>query len=112
MLYKYIITSIILRTFQFKIFINFILVFSLTKIIPLFHFVSLEKLDVSNNCLSGKFIVMYNSFLNNRLLSFCSKYGKALFWVDELMAFTNNISIQNGVEQEKFPLPSQAKPEN
>nr|XP_017535822.2 leucine-rich repeat and IQ domain-containing protein 1 isoform X1 [Manis javanica]XP_017535823.2 leucine-rich repeat and IQ domain-containing protein 1 isoform X1 [Manis javanica] len=25
---------------------------SLTKIIPLFHFVSLEKLDVSNNCLS------------------------------------------------------------
>uniref|UniRef100_A0A8C0HYH4 Leucine rich repeats and IQ motif containing 1 n=1 Tax=Balaenoptera musculus TaxID=9771 RepID=A0A8C0HYH4_BALMU len=39
---------------------------SLTKIIPLFHFVSLEKLDVSNNCLSGKFIVICNCFLNNR----------------------------------------------
>lgn len=29
-------------------------VFSLTKIIPLSHFISLEILDVSNNCLSGK----------------------------------------------------------
>ena len=75
-IYYCIITSIILRTLQFKFSLNSILVFSLTKIVPLFHFVSLEKLDVSNNCLSGKFIKIHSCFSNNILLGFCSKYGR------------------------------------
>lgn len=61
---------------------------------------------MSNNCLSGKFIIIHSCFSNIRLLGFCSKYGKEMFWVD-----VYNIPIPNGVEEENFPF-SQTGPEN
>ncbi|XP_032973456.1 leucine-rich repeat and IQ domain-containing protein 1 isoform X2 [Rhinolophus ferrumequinum] len=72
---------------------------SLTKIIPLFHFVSLEKLDVSNNCLSDLTSVI-NGF--NACYSLCelTLMGNPLLqeinWRHSLLKTLPALRILNG----------------
>ncbi|XP_011789529.1 PREDICTED: LOW QUALITY PROTEIN: leucine-rich repeat and IQ domain-containing protein 1 [Colobus angolensis palliatus] len=72
---------------------------SLTKIVPLFHFVSLEKLDVSHNCLSDLKSVMkwFDACYSLRELSLT---GNPLLqetnWRDSLLKVLPDLRILNG----------------
>uniref|UniRef100_A0A2K5XNJ0 Leucine rich repeats and IQ motif containing 1 n=1 Tax=Mandrillus leucophaeus TaxID=9568 RepID=A0A2K5XNJ0_MANLE len=72
---------------------------SLTKIVPLFHFVSLEKLDVSHNCLSDlkSVIKWFDACYSLRALSLT---GNPLLqetnWRDSLLKVLPDLRILNG----------------
>ncbi|XP_025258371.1 leucine-rich repeat and IQ domain-containing protein 1 [Theropithecus gelada] len=72
---------------------------SLTKIVPLFHFVSLEKLDVSHNCLSDlkSVIKWFDACYSLRELSLT---GNPLLqetnWRDSLLKVLPDLRILNG----------------
>ncbi|KAL4701743.1 hypothetical protein H8959_015747, partial [Pygathrix nigripes] len=72
---------------------------SLTKIVPLFHFVSLEKLDVSHNCLSDLKSVLkwFDACYSLRELSLT---GNPLLqetnWRDSLLKVLPDLRILNG----------------
>ncbi|KAM4883180.1 leucine-rich repeat- and IQ domain-containing protein 1 isoform 2-T2 [Thomomys bottae] len=72
---------------------------SLTKIVPLFHFVSLEKLDVSNNCLSD-FISAKKWFEECYSLCELSLTGNPLLqeinWRQSLLKILPTLRILNG----------------
>ncbi|XP_063111302.1 leucine-rich repeat and IQ domain-containing protein 1 isoform X2 [Cavia porcellus] len=72
---------------------------SLTKIIPLFHFISLEKLDVSNNCLSDLKHAMkcFNGCYSLRELSlFGNPLLQEMNWRNSLLKMLPTVRIFNG----------------
>uniref|UniRef100_A0A8C9A2H8 Leucine rich repeats and IQ motif containing 1 n=1 Tax=Prolemur simus TaxID=1328070 RepID=A0A8C9A2H8_PROSS len=72
---------------------------SLTKIVPLFHFVSLEKLDVSNNCLSDltSVKVWFNACYSLRELSLTGNpLLQEINWRHSLLKMLPALRILNG----------------
>ncbi|XP_045409245.1 leucine-rich repeat and IQ domain-containing protein 1 isoform X2 [Lemur catta] len=72
---------------------------SLTKIVPLFHFVTLEKLDVSNNCLSDltSVKVWFNACYSLRELSLTGNpLLQEINWRHSLLKMLPALRILNG----------------